>query len=166
MPRFVHDAATRALPHVRAARARLIRLCEVFRMRLPEGMRRHASILLGGAFLAVLALIVITLPVVIGSPAKPKVRAHAPSGAYVLIELRAAKTCEAKAALLSRARDHGDARALAELRALTKKTGCGRRGAHDCWPCLRDDGALEAAIRQIARRTRADGAADAIDRFE
>jgi serine/threonine-protein kinase len=86
--------------------------------------------------------------------AKAEVRDHASPAAAVLIELREAKDCEEKRAAVERAGEQGDSRALAELRSLSKKSGCGRRARFDCWPCLRKDHALDDAVASIEARGR------------
>jgi hypothetical protein len=88
------------------------------------------------------------------SLAKSEVRAHASPAARVLLELREATDCEDKRTAVEHAAKQGDARALTELRSLTKKSGCGRRGRFDCWPCLRADGVLDQAITSIDSRGR------------
>ena len=67
-------------------------------------------------------------------------------------ELRAARGCKDKYALLDRAATTGDRRALEYLKILGVKGGCGRRGRDDCFPCLRDDEKLTGAIAAIERR--------------
>jgi hypothetical protein len=84
---------------------------------------------------------------------KPEVRAHASPAALIAIDLRAAARCEAKRALLGRAGQDGDTRTLAQLKALTQARGCGVFGVNDCWPCLRQDGVLQAAINSISARS-------------
>jgi hypothetical protein len=88
------------------------------------------------------------------SLAKSEVREHASPAARVLLELHDATDCEDKRAAVERAGAHGDSRALAELRSLSKRTGCGRRGRFDCWPCLRADRTLDDAIASIDARSR------------
>jgi serine/threonine-protein kinase len=88
------------------------------------------------------------------SLAKSEVRAHASPAAQVLLELREAKDCEEKRAAVESAGTHGDSRALSELQSLSKRTGCGRRGRSDCWPCLRGDRTLDDAIARIDARAR------------
>src|SRR5262249_53537612 len=77
------------------------------------------------------------------SLSKPEVRQRASPAAQVLLELRDAKDCEDKRTAVSHAAEQGDGRAVAELRALDKRSGCGRRRRYDCWPCLRKDGFLD-----------------------
>ena len=84
----------------------------------------------------------------------PGLRATASPATGVLLDLVAAPTCEARRELLSRAREQADARALAPLRALRIRRGCGSRGRHDCNACLRADGALEQTIDAIEARVR------------
>lgn len=68
------------------------------------------------------------------------------------LSLAAAKKCPQFKELLTSAVVEADERSLAPLEKLTKKTGCGRRGRHDCYRCLRSDSPLEAAL-QRARTT-------------
>jgi hypothetical protein len=95
------------------------------------------------------------------SLAKPEVRRHASPAALVLLDLRDAKDCDAKRAAAERAATQGDARAVAELKTLSKRYGCGRRGRYDCWPCLHKDGFLDDVIARIEARSRAQ--ADVVD---
>lgn len=87
------------------------------------------------------------------SLAKPEVRKRASPALLVHMELKSAKKCPAKHALLARAKEHGDARALVQLKQLQRKGGCGFLGSRDCWPCLRKDGALDDAVQAIESRT-------------
>jgi serine/threonine-protein kinase len=85
--------------------------------------------------------------------AKPDVKARMSPALAVLVDLRAATGCEAKKALLSRAKDQGDDRILAPLRAFQTPKGCGFLGLSDCWSCMRRDNALGAAIAAIEERS-------------
>jgi hypothetical protein len=60
-----------------------------------------------------------------------------------------AKGCNDRIALLDRARDEADKRALRSLLALSEQ--CGRRGA-EC--CDKDDPRVQAAIEAIKARSR------------
>jgi serine/threonine-protein kinase len=80
---------------------------------------------------------------------KPEVRAHASPAAGVTLDLRDAKTCDAKRELLERAQSQGDARTLAQLNLLRRTNGCGFFSLGDCWRCLRKDSALEDAITAL-----------------
>ncbi|HEY3665350.1 MAG TPA: hypothetical protein VGL19_05095, partial [Polyangiaceae bacterium] len=72
----------------------------------------------------------------------------------VAVDLRGANGCEGKRALLPRAKDHGDSRALAILRPFQATKGCGFLALSDCFSCLHRDGALETAISAIEERGR------------
>jgi hypothetical protein len=85
----------------------------------------------------------------------PEVRGHASPAILVSLDLRSATTCEAKRALLPRAREVGDARTLAVLSAYTPTAGCGFLRGHDCWPCLHRDGSLASTISAITTRSTA-----------
>ena len=74
------------------------------------------------------------------------VRSKASPGLLIALDLRRAKTCEEFAALLPRARQYGDKRALAPLGKLIKQSGCGPNNAVDCFACLRNDTALNDAV--------------------
>ncbi|MFO0573888.1 MAG: serine/threonine-protein kinase [Polyangia bacterium] len=86
---------------------------------------------------------------------RPEVVARASAATRVALELRAARTCEAKRELLGRAQREGDHRALALLRPLQWTRGCGFFSLQDCWPCMRRDGALQQTISAIEARAKA-----------
>lgn len=86
------------------------------------------------------------------SLAKPEVLAKASPSLRVALELRAARTCEAKRALLPRASREGDGRALTQLRSLVGQQGCGLFSLGDCWPCLRKDRVLQETISALEAR--------------
>lgn len=86
------------------------------------------------------------------SISKADVRSHASPGLQVVLELRAAKGCEAKKALLPKVKEQGDHRAAVLLRPLFDNRGCGFLGLADCWSCLRRDGALSSALAAIEER--------------
>jgi serine/threonine-protein kinase len=85
--------------------------------------------------------------------AKPDVKSRMSPGLALVIEFRAASSCEAKKALLGRAKDQGDGRLLTSLRPLQTPKGCGFLGLGDCWSCMRRDNALGAAIAAIEERS-------------
>jgi len=85
---------------------------------------------------------------------KADVRGRASPALQVALDLRAAGGCDAKKALLGRAREVGDARALGSLRPLRATKGCGFANAKDCWPCLRRDDTLAKTIAVIEERAR------------
>jgi eukaryotic-like serine/threonine-protein kinase len=82
----------------------------------------------------------------------PDVRMHASPALLVLLDFRDAKTCEAKHALLDRARDQGDARLLVFLQPYEATRGCGFLGMADCYPCLHRDSQLQDAVTSISER--------------
>jgi serine/threonine protein kinase len=88
----------------------------------------------------------------LASLSKPEVLAHASPALTVLMDLKAAKKCEAKKELLPRAKEHGDARMLVQLELLQKTRGCGFLGRRDCWSCLHDDRELDDAAAAVQRR--------------
>ena len=83
------------------------------------------------------------------SLAKPAVLAKATLATRIALDLRSAKSCEAKRALLPRAQHEGGARALTQLRSLTQTDGCGLFSLGDCWSCLRKDSALSDALKAL-----------------
>ena len=87
------------------------------------------------------------------SLAKPAVRAKATGATAVLLDLGAASGCEAKREVLVRSGAQADVRALPALTAMKNTRGCGSRGKHDCFRCLRGDDTLDRAIA-AARTTR------------
>jgi eukaryotic-like serine/threonine-protein kinase len=85
--------------------------------------------------------------------AKPDVKARMSPALAVIVDLRAATGCEAKKALLPRAKDNGDERLLSVLKSLQVPKGCGFLGLSDCWTCMRRDNALGATIAAIEDRS-------------
>jgi hypothetical protein len=84
---------------------------------------------------------------------KPDVKARMSPALAVMVDLRAATGCEAKRALLSRAKEQGDERLLSALKAMQVPKGCGFLGLSDCWSCMRRDNALGATIAAIEERS-------------
>jgi serine/threonine-protein kinase len=72
----------------------------------------------------------------------------------IAVALRFATTCAERYALLPRAKEIGDERALGYLNLYRSTTGCGRRQRDDCNACLRGDSRLNDAIDAIKQRTR------------
>ena len=70
----------------------------------------------------------------------------------VAVALRYATSCPQRYALLPRARELGDERALGYLNMYRSTTGCGRRQNDDCYACLRGDSRLTDAIDAIKQR--------------
>jgi serine/threonine-protein kinase len=81
-----------------------------------------------------------------------EVRSHASPALSVLLDFRDAKSCDAKKALLDRARDGGDARLLTTLQQLEATKGCGFLGVLDCYSCLHRDRQLHDTIAAIQDR--------------
>ena len=80
------------------------------------------------------------------------VRSHGSAALTVLLDVREAKTCDAKHALLDRARDRGDARLLFFLQQYQTTRGCGFLGVADCYSCMRRDTLLSDAMSAIEQR--------------
>jgi len=70
----------------------------------------------------------------------------------IAVALRFATTCPQRHALLPRAKEIGDERALGYLNMYKSTTGCGRRQRDDCYVCLRADSRLSDAIEAIKQR--------------
>jgi serine/threonine protein kinase len=71
----------------------------------------------------------------------------------IAVKLRDARQCDEIHALLDEAVRVGDSRSLPYLRRLQNTKTCKvRRRKVDCWPCLRGDGKLVAAIEAAASR--------------
>jgi hypothetical protein len=85
--------------------------------------------------------------------AKAEVKSRMSPALAIALEMKNATGCEAKRALLGRAKDQGDARVLGTLRTYLAPRGCGFLGLSDCYPCMRRDGALGATIAAIEERT-------------
>jgi hypothetical protein len=71
----------------------------------------------------------------------------------VAAALRYAKSCAIRHELLTKVSELGDRRALAYLKIMKNRNGCGRRGKDDCFPCMRKDDALARAIAAVEKRT-------------
>ena len=69
------------------------------------------------------------------------------------VALRFATTCPQRYALLPRAKEIGDERALGYLNLYRATTGCGRRQRDDCNSCMRVDSRLNEAIEAIKQRS-------------
>jgi hypothetical protein len=81
-----------------------------------------------------------------------------------VLDLEETETCEQLEPLVERAALVGDKRALPRLEELQNREGCGKVEKEDCFPCLRDDQALETAIETINQRvTLVDGQGPARD---
>ncbi len=80
------------------------------------------------------------------------VRGRASAALSVLLDFREAKTCEAKRALLDRARDHGDARMLLVLQPYVATRGCGFLSRSDCYPCMHKDSSIRDTMSAIEER--------------
>jgi len=65
------------------------------------------------------------------------VRGRASEALAVALDLRGTEECSAVKAILPRAIEHADRRALRLLGKLLGKRGCGPNKAADCYPCLR-----------------------------
>jgi serine/threonine protein kinase len=85
----------------------------------------------------------------------PAFRRVAPPALLLTADLRTAPSCEAARALLPKAIEFGDERSLSQLQAWQATTGCGKRKAEDCMPCLRKSSALDDAVAAIKRRAAA-----------
>jgi serine/threonine-protein kinase len=85
----------------------------------------------------------------------PTVRARATPALQVALELKDAPTCGAKRALLERAAEHGDARAVDILRPLTQRSsrGCGFLGMSACAAkCKAEAQEMQSTIDRIQAR--------------
>jgi hypothetical protein len=81
-----------------------------------------------------------------------EVRAKASPELGIALELRIAETCEQNEALLPKVIEKGDRRALALLAKLSRRYGCGANKRQDCYPCLRDDKAVDEAMTAVKKR--------------
>lgn len=81
-----------------------------------------------------------------------EVRAKASPELAVALDLRIAETCEQNKELLPRVLDKGDRRSLALLAKLSRKFGCGANKRQDCYPCLREDKAVDEAMTAVKKR--------------
>jgi hypothetical protein len=81
-----------------------------------------------------------------------EVYGHASPALKLVLDLAQAKTCEENLALLDRAIESGDRRALPALGKLLNKRGCGDKGREDCFLCLRDGDKLKEALKAARSR--------------
>jgi hypothetical protein len=81
-----------------------------------------------------------------------EVRAKASPELAIALDLRIAETCEQNKELLPRVLDKGDRRSLALLAKLSRKFGCGANKRQDCYPCLREDKAVDDAMTAVKKR--------------
>lgn len=81
-----------------------------------------------------------------------EVRAKASPELAIALDLRIAETCEQNHALLPRVIDKADRRSLALLAKLSRHFGCGANKRMDCYPCLRDDKAIDDAMTAVKKR--------------
>jgi hypothetical protein len=81
-----------------------------------------------------------------------EVRAKASPELAVALELRIAETCEQNKALLPKVLEKGDRRSLALLAKLSRRFGCGANKRQDCYPCLREDKAVDEAMTAVKKR--------------
>jgi hypothetical protein len=79
-----------------------------------------------------------------------EVRVKASPALALVLDLRDAKECDERRALLEKAAETGDKRILRHVVPLTKKTGCGQKKTDDCNPCLRNDN--QKVIRDVLAR--------------
>ncbi len=70
----------------------------------------------------------------------------------VYFRLRQARSCTEVKQLLPEVVQNGDARSLPLLRRYTSDRGCGLLRLADCYPCLRGQGDLDAALRAAKQR--------------
>lgn len=81
-----------------------------------------------------------------------EVRAKASPELAIALDLRIAETCEQNHELLPRVTEKGDRRSLALLAKLSRRFGCGPNKRLDCYPCLRDDKAVDDAMAAVKKR--------------
>jgi hypothetical protein len=81
-----------------------------------------------------------------------EVRAKASPELAVALDLRIAETCEQNRDLLPRVQQKGDRRSLALLAKLSRRFGCGANKRADCYPCLREDKAVDEAMTAVKKR--------------
>jgi hypothetical protein len=86
--------------------------------------------------------------ILLGKDVRPK----ASPALGIALDLREATTCEENLALLSKAIEHGDKRALVPINRLARRAGCGPNKKQDCYPCLRDGDLLKRAFNAVRVR--------------
>lgn len=86
--------------------------------------------------------------ILLGKDVRPK----ASPALGVALDLREATTCEESQALLGKAIEVGDKRALVPINRLARKTGCGPNKRQDCYPCLRDGDLVKRSFNAVRVR--------------
>lgn len=81
-----------------------------------------------------------------------EVRKKASPALLVVLDLRAAESCDSVKDALTRALEHGDRRVVPLLGRFSQKKGCGDDKRDDCWACLREGEELKAAAKSVATR--------------
>jgi hypothetical protein len=81
-----------------------------------------------------------------------EVRAKASPELAIALDLRIAETCEQNRELMPRVLDKADRRSLSLLAKLSRRYGCGPNKRVDCYPCLRQDTAVEDAMAAVKKR--------------
>jgi hypothetical protein len=81
-----------------------------------------------------------------------EVRKKASPALAIALEIRRVKDCDEAKPVLTRAIQEADRRSVRPLTRLLKKTGCGKTGARDCFPCLRHGKMLNDAIGAAEKR--------------
>lgn len=81
-----------------------------------------------------------------------EVRPKASEELSIALDLRKAETCEDNKAIVKRALEKADRRALHLIVKRTVKTGCGDNKREDCYPCLRDGKLLKETVKAVANR--------------
>jgi eukaryotic-like serine/threonine-protein kinase len=76
----------------------------------------------------------------------PSIRVKASAPLQVVLDLGSAKGCNGVRAVLPRAAESADQRALPRLKSFTSRSGCGFLGMRDCYACLRRGNDLQRAI--------------------
>ncbi len=82
----------------------------------------------------------------------PAVRERASKALRLALQAREVRGCEEAKALLPAVAEHGDERAQRPLERWRRRRGCGFLRRRDCYPCLREDDAVDRALEAVRGR--------------
>ena len=82
----------------------------------------------------------------------PRLRERASEPLRLALQAREVESCEEAKALLAALADEGDERSVRPLERWRRRRGCGFLRRRDCYPCLREDDAVDRALEAVRGR--------------